>query len=181
MYSATHQGYGPVGANDRSDLNDHHDNNQGDPLSISYTAQENPISRSLSLSSSSPQAHMYPPGRASPSPPQPAPGNPRHVHMKDETIEMKQQPSLDEAERAGRPVMNTHSSTSSWDLLSGVRKFEHGYTEFDSRNASESHLAFADGDVPKNKVCYMSESYGSFTESQRSWPNFTTISSISPL
>ncbi|KAH9940505.1 Mechanosensitive ion channel-domain-containing protein [Epithele typhae] len=38
----------------------------------------------------------------------------------------------------------------SWDLLAGVRKFEQGYERFDTRNASEAHLQFADGDVPKN-------------------------------
>ncbi|KAI0675104.1 Mechanosensitive ion channel-domain-containing protein [Trametes maxima] len=37
----------------------------------------------------------------------------------------------------------------SWDLLAGMRKFEHGYERFDSRNASEAHLAFADGDLAK--------------------------------
>ncbi|KAI0717187.1 hypothetical protein C8T65DRAFT_572201 [Cerioporus squamosus] len=45
------------------------------------------------------------------------------------------------------------SRNASWDLLAGMRKFEQGYEQFDSRNASESHLAFADGDIPKNKVC----------------------------
>ncbi|KAJ3480227.1 hypothetical protein NLI96_g8499 [Meripilus lineatus] len=48
-----------------------------------------------------------------------------------------------------------HSSNSrngSWDLLAGIRKFEHSYEEFDSRNASASHLAFADGDMPNNKL-----------------------------
>jgi hypothetical protein len=41
----------------------------------------------------------------------------------------------------------------SWDLLSGIKNFEHSYQEFDpARNASESHLAFADGDVPKNQA-----------------------------
>ncbi|CAL1707549.1 unnamed protein product [Somion occarium] len=43
------------------------------------------------------------------------------------------------------------SRTGSWDLLAGIRKFEHSYEEFDSRNASESHLTFADGDMPRNK------------------------------
>ncbi|KAJ7462327.1 Mechanosensitive ion channel-domain-containing protein [Mycena galericulata] len=39
----------------------------------------------------------------------------------------------------------------SW--LSGIKKFEHSYQEFDpARNASESHLAFADGDLPRNQV-----------------------------
>ncbi|KAI0356297.1 hypothetical protein OH77DRAFT_1401686 [Trametes cingulata] len=45
-----------------------------------------------------------------------------------------------------------NSRNGSWDLLAGMRKFEQGYEQFDSRNASQSHLAFADGDVPKNKL-----------------------------
>ena len=44
------------------------------------------------------------------------------------------------------------SRNGSWDLFAGVRKFERGYEQFDTRNASESHLRFADGDVPKTKV-----------------------------
>ena len=44
------------------------------------------------------------------------------------------------------------SRNASWDLLAGMRKFEQGYEQFDSRNASQAHLAFADGDIPKNKV-----------------------------
>ena len=40
----------------------------------------------------------------------------------------------------------------SWDLLAGYRKFEHSYEEFDTRNASEKHLVFADGDVPNSTV-----------------------------
>lgn len=46
-----------------------------------------------------------------------------------------------------------NSRGASWDVLNSIRKFEHSYTEFDSRNASEAHLVFADGDIPKNKVC----------------------------
>lgn len=45
-----------------------------------------------------------------------------------------------------------NTRNSSWDLLNGIKNFEHGYEEFDSRNASERHLVFAAGDVPKNKV-----------------------------
>ena len=40
----------------------------------------------------------------------------------------------------------------SWDMLAGIRKIEHSYDRFDTRNASEAHLVFADGDVPNNKV-----------------------------
>lgn len=38
---------------------------------------------------------------------------------------------------------------SSWDLLAGIRN---DYEEFDTRKASEAHLAFAQGDVPDNQV-----------------------------
>ncbi|KAL6310327.1 Mechanosensitive ion channel-domain-containing protein [Sparassis latifolia] len=38
----------------------------------------------------------------------------------------------------------------SWDILSGIKKLEHSYVEFDSRHASQAHLAFAEGDVPNN-------------------------------
>jgi len=41
---------------------------------------------------------------------------------------------------------------SSWDLLGGARKLGEAYEHFDSRNASEQHLAFADGDLPDSKV-----------------------------
>jgi len=45
---------------------------------------------------------------------------------------------------------NGHSS--SWDILAGIKKFEQEYDAYDAKNASEALLAFADGDVPKNKV-----------------------------
>lgn len=70
-------------------------------------------------------------------------------------------PRYDAAERAenisGMPLPRKPDNhrTSSWDLL---KKFEHGYEEFDSRNASQAHLAFADGDIPKNKVCHKLDS-----------------------
>ncbi|PFH51489.1 hypothetical protein AMATHDRAFT_142246 [Amanita thiersii Skay4041] len=41
--------------------------------------------------------------------------------------------------------------SSSWDLFAGLRRFEHSYEEFDTRNAREDHLVFADGDMPKNR------------------------------
>ncbi|THH14245.1 hypothetical protein EW146_g6069 [Bondarzewia mesenterica] len=42
------------------------------------------------------------------------------------------------------------SRSGSWDRLAGVRKFEHLFDQFDTRNASEHHFAFAEGDLPKN-------------------------------
>ncbi|KAL1748755.1 Mechanosensitive ion channel-domain-containing protein [Schizophyllum fasciatum] len=47
-----------------------------------------------------------------------------------------------------RPRM---SRSPSWDILNGIKRFENGYEEFDTRKATEEHLAFAEGDLPKNK------------------------------
>ena len=44
--------------------------------------------------------------------------------------------------------------SSSWDLLGGARKINEAYEHFDSRNASEQHLVFADGDLPNSKVSH---------------------------
>ena len=68
-----------------------------------------------------------------------------------------------EASKEGRsyPPMPTPESSGgrghlhkspSWDLLAGYKKFEHSYEEFDTRNASEKHLVFADGDIPNTAV-----------------------------
>ena len=43
---------------------------------------------------------------------------------------------------------------SSWDMLGGARKIGQAYEQFDPRNASEQHLAFADGDLPNSKVSF---------------------------
>lgn len=43
------------------------------------------------------------------------------------------------------------SRSGSWDLLAGIKRFEHSYEGFSPSNASEAHLAFAEGDMPKNK------------------------------
>lgn len=45
-----------------------------------------------------------------------------------------------------------HQGQDSWDVLGGIRKFEDSYNRFDSRRAQETHLVYADGDLPKNKV-----------------------------
>lgn len=47
-----------------------------------------------------------------------------------------------------------HPRGSSWDLLGGARKINEAYEQFDSRNASEQHLVFADGDLPNSKVSH---------------------------
>jgi hypothetical protein len=47
-----------------------------------------------------------------------------------------------------------HPRGTSWDLLGGARKINEAYEHFDSRNASEQHLVFADGDLPNSKVSH---------------------------
>ncbi|TFK44710.1 Mechanosensitive ion channel-domain-containing protein [Crucibulum laeve] len=53
---------------------------------------------------------------------------------------------------AEKPGNNRNSS---WDLFSNVKRFEQSYEQFDSRNASEAHLVYADGDVPKNSFAHL--------------------------
>lgn len=87
-------------------------------------------------------------------PPPPLPSS--HVQFPQEAPIYPEQPK-----RPGFPHTSSGSTTggghnsrnASWDMLgNGYRKFEHSYETFDTRNASEAHLAFADGDTPKNGV-----------------------------
>jgi hypothetical protein len=57
-----------------------------------------------------------------------------------------------ESHSQGQPTHTPSTRNSSWDLLGGARKVGQAYEQFDSRNASEQHLAFADGDLPNSKV-----------------------------
>lgn len=68
-----------------------------------------------------------------------------------------------EVDREGLPPrvyasqsQNPHASStrhSSWDML-GAHKIGQAYEQFDPRNASEQHLAFADGDLPKASIFF---------------------------
>ncbi|KAF8757319.1 Mechanosensitive ion channel [Rhizoctonia solani] len=51
-----------------------------------------------------------------------------------------------ENEKSTRPH---HPRNQSWDFLSGITKDIDG---FDTRNASQAHLQFAEGDIPKNRL-----------------------------
>ena len=84
------------------------------------------------------RAMMYPDGPGSmPLPPSAIPDPPS---------------ALPESSTSGHAYHRSGNRNGSWDLLAGLRKFEHSYEEFDTRNASQTHLAFADGDMPKNSV-----------------------------
>lgn len=128
----------------------------------------------------SPPATAYPPQQARPllATTQPESGPGRHVRLDEESQETMNQAFRqydavraqtypvggagrggvqmpmpgDEGAGMSMPPSHGNSRSGSWDLLAGMRKFEHGYEQFDSRNASQAHLTFADGDVPKNKV-----------------------------
>src|SRR5260221_13948237 len=58
-----------------------------------------------------------------------------------------------DSQSQGQHTPSTRNS--SWDML-GARKIGQAYEQFDPRNASEQHLAFADGDLPNSKVCFFS-------------------------
>ncbi|CAE6448905.1 unnamed protein product [Rhizoctonia solani] len=48
-----------------------------------------------------------------------------------------------------KPTRPHHPRNQSWDFLSGITKDIDGY---DSRNATQAHLQFAEGDIPKNRL-----------------------------
>lgn len=76
----------------------------------------------------------------------------KHIGMSSETV-YRSRPEYDAEQARGLDGLpRTTSRNSSWDILDGIKKFKHEYEEFDPKNASETHLAFADGDIPKNKV-----------------------------
>lgn len=131
-YNYTNNDYSPVSlTHPGNNINDDVDR-ANSPPSIDHG--DNPRSDSFSLHSRAPLAprvrmEPMPTGPSMPVPNAPAMGRPP-----------LSQSSSGLTHRAGN---------SSWDLLSGIRK---DYEGFDTRNATESHLQFAQGDVPNNKV-----------------------------
>ena len=74
----------------------------------------------------------------------------KHVHMPDGGSHHQH---IDGLPYSSSSQSRPHNSRdSSWDLLAGVHKFEHGYQEFDTRKVSETHLQFAEGDIPQNRL-----------------------------
>ncbi|KAJ7072310.1 Mechanosensitive ion channel-domain-containing protein [Mycena amicta] len=61
----------------------------------------------------------------------------------------RQPPQPYDPERGGM----SRRSSASWDVLSGVRKVESSYQEFDPvGQATEAHLVYAEGDIPNNQA-----------------------------
>ncbi|KAG6811897.1 hypothetical protein H0H92_005355 [Tricholoma furcatifolium] len=78
-------------------------------------------------------------------------------HSSSSTAPFAKSPQVPfDAEHAPVPdgllAYHSKSRSSSWDMLSsGFKRLEHSYEEFDLRHASQAHLVYADGDVPKSK------------------------------
>ncbi|KZT41490.1 hypothetical protein SISSUDRAFT_981708 [Sistotremastrum suecicum HHB10207 ss-3] len=64
-----------------------------------------------------------------------------------------QTPKTEEHEKPTR--LGHHHANSSWDVLGGIKRIGDDYSHFDSRNASNARLAFAQGDMPNNGVSKM--------------------------
>ena len=128
-----------------------------DTMSINSAAplhqQNNPIDTSYPPVSSPPSAGLTPVNERRP---QFSPGN-SDVEANKEGDSYSQMPTPEPSGRKGHGHLN---KSPSWDLLAGYRKFEHSYEEFDTRNASEKHLVFADGDVPNTAVSLVCFSSG---------------------
>jgi hypothetical protein len=85
-----------------------------------------------------PRGHTYPPGV-----------DPMAIPMSN----LSASASRYDPERGPGPKPELRHASGSWDMLAGLKKMEHSYEEFDpARNATEPHLAFAEGDLPDNKV-----------------------------
>jgi len=92
---------------------------------------------------------MYPPAAPTSYPPGPSIPDQQNIDISGIPTSY----DTERAERRKTQGFKLHNGrTSSWDILSGVRKIEQSYEEFDSRHASQAHLIYADGDIPKNKV-----------------------------
>ncbi|KAK0461093.1 Mechanosensitive ion channel-domain-containing protein [Desarmillaria tabescens] len=143
-----------------------------DPVSLEHPdshirGDSNDVESAQNIPLSATSSSMYPPApqqRRGASPSQSSlplgAGAPKRVHIVDDSFDVNARSQSYDAESGGfsspsmpEPVKPpAHSRGSSWDILNGIRKFEHSYEEFDSRNASQSHLVYADGDMPNNKV-----------------------------
>ena len=80
------------------------------------------------------------------------PGNSRRTDMHCSFRGYDAEPAQPPSGAIAQSRRPTNGRTQCWHLSSGGKGFEPPYEEFDSRNVNESHLAFADGDAPKNKV-----------------------------
>ncbi|PSR78148.1 hypothetical protein PHLCEN_2v7557 [Hermanssonia centrifuga] len=117
---------------------------------------------SMSAHSDSPLTSPQPPASYPPLPSQPSSSSvgrgSRHVRLQQSNDNLSHAMRNYDSERAATMPMpgqqsglHPGSRNGSWDVLAGIRKFEHSYEEFDSSNASQSHLAFAEGDIPNNR------------------------------
>lgn len=65
-------------------------------------------------------------------------------------------PGMHQRAETGDTLRPENRRSGSWDILGGIRRLEHSYVEFDPRRASQAHLVYAEGDMPKNAVSTLS-------------------------
>jgi hypothetical protein len=150
-------------ASHNSPSNDHENQQAFEPRSpTGSTHSDSPLNQQMPTSQPEP-APSYPPmPRHAQSSPAVTGGSrkSRHVRMQSSEHVSRSLPPGYEPERSRSmpmpggdpPFHHAGSRSGSWDLLAGIRKWEHSYEEFDSRNASATHLQFAQGDIPQNRV-----------------------------
>ncbi|TFK26462.1 hypothetical protein FA15DRAFT_667337 [Coprinopsis marcescibilis] len=167
--SGDHFGYGsPAGVNRHSGVSPAgSDVENSDNTRLQPTYQHIPVSPQSSPTSIVHPHHLASAGRHPSQQSRPHDSNPNlnwgsqlSVASSYRNNTMANQSGYDAAERAqgssghgeqkSRPPLHAHDS--SWVKLDGIRKLEKSYDEFDTRNASQAHLIYADGDLPKNKV-----------------------------
>jgi hypothetical protein len=134
MSAANHPEYGSIqsSSSDEKHFSDRHDDLDR-VASLSYSSHK-PLSRNMEI--------------------------PQHAVSVDHPAQAQATLSLERDGLPSQTYSDSHPQThhdnshrhSTWNVLGGARKIGEAYERFDPRNASEQHLAFADGDLPNSKV-----------------------------
>jgi hypothetical protein len=124
-----------------------------DQFPTAATADSFSIHSRTPLSSSRGLAHYPPPTEPVPTTHNMSEYPPRHGGQGPYMDMESRASSRNDLSQPTRGEGGQHRKGSSWDLLSNIKNFETEYTGYDSRKASEAHLAFADGDIPNTRVC----------------------------
>ena len=84
---------------------------------------------------------------------QPMAPNPKNLARMPDEVKGRLRIERDTERTAGHQGMpHDNDIGSSCDILAGIKKFEQDYEQYDAKDASSSAFAYADGDLPNDKV-----------------------------
>jgi hypothetical protein len=107
--------------------------------------------KSFQTNSPLPTPSTYPPLSSRPMAP-----NPNNLARMPDEVKGRLHLERDTERTAGHQGIYDDSGpiggSSSCDILAGIKKFEQDYEQYDAKNASSAAFAYADGDLPNDKV-----------------------------